>query len=203
MRQRNLRRLPVVDAAGRLVGLVSRVDLLRAVAPGPADVQPEEPRLGHVEATAPVRTIMSTAVPVVGPDARLAEVINVVLSNRMRRAVVVDERNHVLGIIRDLELTDRLTPEERPGLLSALAHRLPIGRGNAAEKEPVKHQITGNRARDLMLTDIVVAREDESIRDVLTAMMAKDRTIAPVVDQTDELVGIVYRTDVLDALVEA
>jgi CBS domain-containing protein len=200
MRDRNLRRLPVVDAGGRLVGLLSRVDLLRAVAPVPAATATEEPHPEHIDASAPVSTIMSTSIPTVGADAPLSEVVNVVLGNRMRRAVVVDHRGHVLGIIRDLELTDRLTPEHPEGFMQAIIHRLPFAHGDGVEKQ---HPPAGNRARDLMLTDIAVARQDEPVGKVLSRMMEKGRTIAPVVNDADELVGVVYRPDVLDALVEA
>jgi PII-like signaling protein/predicted transcriptional regulator len=44
MAEQHLKRLPVVDASGHLLGIVSRVDLLRTVAQGyPAPEQPSEP----------------------------------------------------------------------------------------------------------------------------------------------------------------
>jgi CBS domain-containing protein len=53
-----------------------------------------------------------------------------------------------------------------------------------------------------MLTDIVVARDDQPVRDVLEAMLRSGRKIVPVVDAEDRLVGVVDRADLLSALVE-
>jgi CBS domain-containing protein len=54
-----------------------------------------------------------------------------------------------------------------------------------------------------MLTgaDIVVAREEEPVQEVLAAMMEKGRSIAPVADESGALIGVVSRADVLAALV--
>ncbi len=201
MIRRRLKRLPVVDEAGRLVGIVSRVDLLRTVAGAPEGPPGPEQYPPHVPGTAPVRTIMSPEVPVVAADAPLSEVVNVVASTRLNRAVVVDEHRHVLGIITDAELIERLTPRARPGVLSALMHRIPFVPGSREAEEVLRHT-TGTRARDLMTRDIVVAREDEPVREVLARMLQQGKKIVPVVDERGALVGMVDRADLLRVLVE-
>jgi CBS domain-containing protein len=202
MQQRRLRRLPVVDAEGRLVGLVSRVDLLRTVAPASVQTQAEDRPLEHVEGDAPVRAVMSPEVPTVSPDAPLAQVVDVILSNRFKRAVVVDEQRHVLGIVTDSVLTEAMMRKRRSGLMDTLRRSLRLFQ---REAEP-SSQLAGtrNRARDVMLTgaDIVVAREEEPVQEVLADMIEKGRSIAPVADQSGMLIGVVSRADVLAALVE-
>ncbi len=201
MLRHRLKRLPVVDGAGRLVGIVSRVDLLRTVAGVPEGPPAPERYPPHVSGTAPVRTIMSPEVPVVAADAPLPEVVNVVASTRLNRAVVVDEHRHVLGVITDAELIERLTPRARPGVLSALMHRIPFVPGSREAEEALRHT-TGTRARDLMTRDIVVAREDEPVREVLARMLRQGKKIVPVVDERGALVGMVDRADLLRVLVE-
>jgi CBS-domain-containing membrane protein len=201
MLRRKLKRLPVVDAAGRLVGIVSRVDLLHTVARGAEGERAEEYHPPHVTGAAPVRSIMTTTVPAIPADATLPQVVNAVASTRLNQAVVVDERRHVLGIVTDAELIERLTPQARPGVLSVLMHRIPFVHGSAAAEEALRHA-TGKYARDLMQTDIVVAHEDEPVRDVLAAMLAGGRKVVPIVDEHDELTGLVDRADLLRVLVE-
>ena len=46
MTQRGIKRLPVVDRDGRLIGVVSRVDVLRALAQ-PAVAEAPQPRCGR------------------------------------------------------------------------------------------------------------------------------------------------------------
>jgi CBS-domain-containing membrane protein len=84
MAERRLKRLPVVDAAGRLLGIVSRVDLLRTVAEGyPApEEQLRRERRGRL-----VRDIMRTRVPTVSGQAALPEVVDAVVATRLNRAV--------------------------------------------------------------------------------------------------------------------
>jgi CBS domain-containing protein len=201
MLRRRLKRLPVVDAGGRLVGIVSRVDLLHTVAGGGEAPPAEEQHLAHVNGSAPVRAIMATAVPAVSADAGLPEVVNAVVATRLNRAVVVDGGRHVLGIITDAELVERLTPQARPGVLSVLMHRIPFVHGSREAEETLRHT-TGTRARDMMETDIVIAREDEPIRDVLAAMLQRGKKIVPVVNAAGELAGMVDRADLLRVLVE-
>lgn len=61
---------------------------------------------------------------------------------------------------------------------------------------------TGQTARDVMITDIPTAREDEPVRDVLAMMLAKGKKIVPIVNTVGELTGMVDRADLLRALVE-
>ncbi len=202
MLRRKLKRLPVVDADGRLVGIVSRVDLLHTVARGPEGEQTEDRHPAHVTGAAPVRSIMSTAVPAIPADAPLPQVVNAVASTRLNRAVVVDGQRHVLGIVTDAELTERLTPQARPGVLSVLMHRIPFVHGSAEAEEALRHA-TGKYARDVMRTDIVVVRADEPVRAVLAAMLQHGKKIVPIVNEAGELTGMVDRADLLRVLVEA
>ncbi|HZU78125.1 MAG TPA: DUF190 domain-containing protein [Dehalococcoidia bacterium] len=201
MIKRRLKRLPVVDAEGRLVGIVSRVDLLKTVTTPATAPMPEEPQPAHVTGATPVRSIMTTTVPTLPADAPLPQVVNAVASTRLNRAVVVDAERRVLGIVTDAELVERLTPQARPGVLTVLMERIPFVHGSQEAEEAVRHT-TGTRARDLMQTDVVTAREDEPVRDVLAAMLDKNKKLVPIVDEAGRLTGMVDRADLLRVLAE-
>jgi CBS domain-containing protein len=202
MCERTLLRLPVVDAQGRLVGIVSRADLVRAVAGGPPERELAFPHPERADGATPVGAIMAREVPAVRQDATIREVVDAVVSTRLNRAVVVDGEDRVLGIVDDAELVQRLTPGSHPGFLTDLLRGIPFARGDP-ERERARRLARGTRADEVMLTDIVVPREDAPIREVLAGVVEKRRKIAPVADREGRLAGVVDRVDLLAVLVGA
>lgn len=89
---------PVIDDAGRPVGVVSRTDLLqrqgqqalnRLGASGRADLGSETP----------VRDVMTPAVFCVKPDAPAAKVVEKMLALNVRRLFVVDDAGVLVGVV--------------------------------------------------------------------------------------------------------
>ncbi len=184
MTQRRLKRLPVVDAMGHLLGIVSRVDLLRTVAEGyPAP----EPPPGQTRAARIVADVMRTQVPTVSLQAPLSEVIDAIVSTRLNRAVVVDAQRRVVGLITDAELVRRLG--EQAGIVTSLMRR--------AAAVPITNKVT---AADLMITEVVMTRPDVAIEVAIREMLAQRRKLLPVVDAQGRLIGIVDRFDLLQAI---
>jgi CBS domain-containing protein len=194
---RRLKRLPVVDVDGRLVGMVSRADVLRVV--GEASARPE-PAPSAV-ALSRVRTIGELAradVPTVGPDADLPEVLDAVVSTRLLRAVVVDQARRVLGVVSDADLVRHVEAATHPTLLQALAARLPFGR-HAAEDQ-ARLRATPARAADLMTSPAVTVAADTPLAEAIRTMLAQQHKILPVVDARERLAGAVDRADLLRAV---
>lgn len=184
MAQRRLKRLPVVDAAGHLLGMVSRVDLLRTVAQGyPAPEQ--QPSLGHPARL--VADVMRRDVPTVSLQASLPEVIDAIVSTRLNRAVVVDEQQRVVGLVTDAELVRRLG--EQPGIVTRLMRR--------AAAVPFLPDVN---VTDLMITDVVTTRPEVTIEVAMRDMLAHKHKILPVVDAEGRLLGIADRFDLLQAI---
>jgi CBS-domain-containing membrane protein/PII-like signaling protein len=184
MAQRRLKRLPVVDATGHLLGIVSRVDLLRTVAQGyPAPEQPP----GRKPSARTVADVVRTQVPTVSLQAPLAEVLDAIVSTRLNRAIVVDAQRRVVGLITDAELVRRLG--EQPGIVTALMRR--------AAAVPIANKVT---AADLMVSDVVTTRPEVAIEVAMREMLAQRRKLLPVVDAQGRLLGIVDRFDLLQAI---
>ncbi len=113
MNERGIKRLPVVDRNGRLIGVVSRVDVLRALAqPLLRQASSRRPLPGS---HAKVGDVTVARVPTVRADAPLNKVVELLASAEQRRVVVVDAQRLVLGIITDGDLLKRARPEERTG----------------------------------------------------------------------------------------
>jgi CBS domain-containing protein len=199
MLDHHLKRLPVVDEAGRLSGIVSRVNLLRTVVGAAATGEEDGIEVGHESLSSPVARIMTKDVPTVSADAPLSELVNVVISTRLNRAVVVDSERRPLGVVSDAELMTRVTPEARPGLLPSLVHRLPLLHGGEAVRE-LQRLSFGAVARDFMQEDFVVAPQDERIATVLSQMLDGQKKVAVLVDDDGRVAGMVDRRDLLVAL---
>lgn len=197
MVQRRLKRLPVVDEGGRLVGMLSRADVLRTVGEGypHAEGGPDDAALAHART---VGEVARSDVPTVGPDAPLPEVLDAVVSTRLLRAVVVDAERRVLGIISDAELVRVVDPAAHPTLLQALAARLPFGRHGPAEQERLRG--TPTRAADVMLAPSVTVPAEAPLPEAIRVMLDARRKILPVVDADGRLAGAVDRADLLRAV---
>ena len=181
MASRGHRRLPVVEGK-RLVGLISRFDLLRTVSTTLEDTS-QEPSLGGISALTPISQVMRRNVPTVLEDDSLRAVVNRVGSSKMQLAVVLDEWRHVVGLITDAELVERLTPAEDA--------QTP---GHTHDERGEAHHL---RAKDIMKPDVETVFGDTPVGQALKTMMDAGQKVLPVVDNAWRLEGMVDRTDLL------
>jgi len=190
-----LKRLPVVDERGALVGILSRVDILRTITDGPERTRVSEHDInsnGHVR----LEKLVRRDVPTVFPDTPITQVVQAVVSTRLNRALVVDAQRRVVGLMTDLELLQRVTPALRPSALAALMHRLPFLHLNPEAVELEKHALA-RTAQDLMSTNFVTAKFDTHLQEVITTMVQGSHKLVAVVDNDERLIGVVDRADVL------
>jgi CBS domain-containing protein len=198
MARRRLKRLPVVDADGTLVGIISRVDLLRTVAGGAENDWPA-PALTGLNGDTPISRIVRRDVAAVHAGTPLAQVMQAVVSTRLNRAIVVDADRHVVGIVSDAELLDRVTPALHASALRTLMHRLPFAHPNPEELEAEQHA-GAQTAAGLMHTDVPTAPAEMPLGEAIALMLPGAHKVIAVVDGDRRLVGIVDRADILRGL---
>jgi CBS domain-containing protein len=109
MQQQHIRRLPVVDATGRLVGIVTEGDINRVSDSHITDVR--EYNLYHRVADLPIRDIMTRAVVTVAPDAPILVVAQRLLERRIGGVPVVDA-GQVIGVITESDLFRLIVAQE-------------------------------------------------------------------------------------------
>jgi CBS domain-containing protein len=179
-----------VDAHGRLVGNVSRFDILAAVAsaartsetlPAPTAVLPQT-----------AGDIMFRHVPTVAADASLNEVLNKIVATPLRRVVVVDALGKVAGIIVDADLLARVSPGAAANTLRSLIDRL--------AHRPVAALNVSGTAADVMVRDVYTVREDTPLVDVIGQMLDKHVKRMVVLDEEGRLAGMVDRQSVLESI---
>jgi CBS domain-containing protein len=197
MTRRRLKRLPVIDSRGALVGMVSRIDLLKTVGGGfgSEEAVPAEMGLAGDQA---VSRVMRRDAPTVHPESTLPEVFQAVIATRLNRAVVVDHDRRPIGLVTDAELLERVTPAVRPGAIRSLMQRLPFGHGKG-EESLVAHT-RGRTAADVMGREVAVLREDALVSDAIATMLRGEHKVLAVTDEDGRLVGIVDRADLLHGL---
>jgi len=193
---RSLKRLPVVDASGTLLGMLSRLDLLRTQAEVyPRPVPEFTPHPGQT-----IGEVMRTDVPVVGQSATLAEVLDAVVATRLNRVIVVDEERRPVGIVTDAELLRRLSPEDHPSVVRILMARLPFIHLSPEEQHRLEHAM-GRTAEELMEDQIPTVPTTTPLGEAIGVMLRGRRKILPVVDDQGRLLGAADRADLLRTLV--
>jgi CBS domain-containing protein len=199
MARRRLKRLPVVDGDGALVGMVSRYDLLRSAAGG-FESPDAQPGAAVLSAEAPLSSVMRRDVPTVHPETPLPETMQAVVSTRLNLAVVVDDHRHVLGLVSDAALLERVTPALHRGVLRSLMQRLPFARHRPEEDEAAAHA-RAHTAGELMIQSVPSAPEGTKLAAAIALMLRDHAKILAVTGPDSVLVGIVDRADLLRGLV--
>ncbi len=103
MEEHGIRRLPVVDADGRLVGIVSAGDLREAMAVQAASVvNPYAPEA--TEGWLTVAEIMTPDPITITPDEPIWRVAELFIEHKIGGLPVVDEQDDLLGIVTESDL---------------------------------------------------------------------------------------------------
>ncbi len=126
MREENIRRLPIVDKRGQLVGIVTESDLLHA---SPSQVTTLSVwELNYLLSKITIDEIMTTQVVSVAPDIPLEDAARVMADNRIGGVPVV-RQGEVVGIITETDLfkvfLEMLGARERGVRAAVLVHNQP------------------------------------------------------------------------------
>jgi CBS domain-containing protein len=181
------------DSAGRLIGMVSRVDVLRAMAQPQVGELPQRAASPGQHVT--VSEIMTGEVPTVSADMPLNNVVDLLLGAEQRRVVVVDPQRRVLGIITDGDLIRRASAGERSGLLQKLADRLGRDRESGVA-------LARRTAAEVMTPNPVTVTPDTPLLEALRLLLQHGIKRLPVVDAGGKLVGLVGRGAIMQSLAQ-
>lgn len=195
MLQKGLKRLPVVDSGGRLVGILSRMDLFRTIMKESPDWQTFKKLNIQVENLHSVSDIMRRDTHAVRHDTAIDEVIRIIDSNDIQRVAVVDEKGRYLGLISDEDLLTAFS-DQRTGLWDYFVSKLSFTETGRKHKESLDH-LKARTASEVMSTTQITIREDAPIEEAIRLMTENNLKRLPVLDAQDTYKGMVSRESLL------
>jgi acetoin utilization protein AcuB len=102
MKKERIRRIPVIDKHGKLVGIVSDKDLLR-VTPSPATTLSAY-EIPYLLSKVRVADVMTKAVISVGEDTPIEDAARIMVDNKIGGLPVINETGAVVGIITETDI---------------------------------------------------------------------------------------------------
>ncbi len=187
MLRRGLKRLPVVDRQGKLVGMVARLDVFGAIVDGVATTQTLAAHHVRVCDAAVVGDIMARERDAVPARATGADILELLRRRAIQRVAVVDENGRLLGLVADIDVLSAVSGR-RGGFWDYLSRRPDLAR--AAEEKT---------AAQVMKTDLVTVTEDTPIEEAVRLMAHHGLKRLPVVDHDGLYRGMIDRQAVLSA----
>lgn len=184
MAKAKIKRLPVVDEVGKLVGMLARLDILRQVANAQTKTG-SKPALAQQGQK--VGDVMSNQLPMVPANANLAELVDAFVSANTHRLIVVGNMQQPLGLVSDADVVSRIQPEQQRDVLDALQNR------GVAPSIPVT-------ARELMSPEVLTVTPETPLTEAIQTMLARGRKWMIVVDAQSRPIGLLDRQAMLRAV---
>lgn len=193
---KGVKRLPVVDGNGRLVGMLSRLDIFRTIMREAPDWNAFKAQKIEVKQLKRVGDILRRDVHVVSPETSVGEVIRLIDDNDIQRVAVVDADQRLLGMISDRDLMRYFKPAKE-GIWSLLTKSKQPFQPDACQKGDLKRCLAETTADAIMTTVLVTAREDMLIEEAIALMIDKGLKRLPVIDAEGRFKGMISRDSLL------
>ncbi|MEV5379343.1 CBS domain-containing protein [Streptomyces nondiastaticus] len=134
-----------------------------------------------------VDELMTRNVVRVRPDAPFKEIVRALAEHDVTAVPVVDSGGRVVGVVSEADLMRKSADQPDP------FGRVPVPSLESWERAKAE----GARAEELMSAPPVCARPEWNVVETARLMMTQNVKRLPVVDDTDKLVGIISRADLL------
>ena len=194
MLTKTLKRLPVVDKGGRLVGMLSRLDIFKTVMREAPDWDAFRAQDIEVKNLRIVGDILRRDTQTVFPDTTIDKVIRIIDGNDIQRVAVVNTEGKLLGIISDSDLLHYFKPDQE-GLRYLFSKMTQPFRKDSVQD--IDKRLTQTRASDVMSTDMLTIREGVLIEEAIRLMTEKSLKRLPVVDDSGCFKGMISRDSLL------
>ncbi len=195
MLKNNVKRLPVVNAWGKLTGILSRLDIFMTITRESPDWKEIRQRNIVVDNIHCVSEIMRRDARTVLPDTPIEDVIRIIDSSDIRRVAVVSEDGTFMGMISDRNLLGAFATEAK-GLWDYLAGIISFGEKNEQHKN-LSNKLKGKKAKDIMRTDLITVDETATIDEVIAIITENGIKRLPVVDPSGKYKGMISRESLL------
>lgn len=145
----------------------------------------------------PVRDVMYKMFVSVTPDTPVRKLFRLFVKHRLLAVPVVDDEEHLIGIITSADLMYRSSKPHIPRTLPVIGSKIMTSRINKYAKE--FRTLMDEPCEKLMTRDVVITTPDTDIEQVAAAMVIEHLKVIPVV-VNKRVVGMITRANVLKQL---
>lgn len=131
---------------------------------------------------------MQRNVATVSPSASLEEARRLMRGRNVRQLPVTDGNGMIVGILSDRDIREAT---------------LPVGLLPGASEKDMENMLSATPVEKVMTRKVITATVNDSLEDAIVLLHDFRIHALPVVDSAGRVVGIITRTDVLKAFIEA
>jgi len=195
MLARDLKRLPVVDKAGQLVGMLSRLDIFKTVMREAPDWDAFRAQEIEVKNLHKVGDIIRRDTHTVSPETTIDKVIRIIDGNDIQRVAVVNAEGKLLGLISDRDLLRYFKPDQE-GLRYLFAQMTQSFRKDSPA-QAMEQRLIATLASEVMDADIPTIQEGMFIEEAIKMITEKKLKRLTVVDNNGYFKGMISRDSLL------
>jgi len=144
-----------------------------------------------------IKDIMTKNVIFCSPFDSIKEAARLMYLNGLSGLPVVDELDHVVGIVTEQDLVKMEEPVHIPKILGILGSFVYLDNpANGDEIEKQLEVLTATKVQGVMTTPVITAGPDDSIETLAEIFLHKKANPVPVIEN-NKLAGIVSRADIV------
>ena len=131
---------------------------------------------------------MRRDVVTVAPFSTLKEARRLMRKHNVRQLPVTNKENELIGVLSDRDIREAM---------------LPVGLLPGASENEMEEMLANTSVEKVMTRKVVTATTDDSLEDAVVLLHDFRVNSLPVVDDKGRVAGIITRTDILKAFIEA
>lgn len=145
------------------------------------------------------KDIMTKNVIVVTEETTIDEVSKIFVEKNISGLPVVNAQNKLVGVISEGDLVYKQKPVKPPLFINLFDGLIPVDRKEFLED---MKRIAAYKVADLMTKPPVYVYEETPVSEIATMIIDKKINRVPVVNEVQEVVGIISRHDMVKSMVQ-
>ena len=144
------------------------------------------------------KEIMRKKVTTISKDASIEELSDLLVDKKISGVPVLDENGKMAGIVTEGDLIFRDSDLHFPRYFKLLGSIIYLESLNKFQKNLKKY--LGTKVEDVMTTKVKAVKEDTPLNEIANLMIKYNVNRVPVLDEKDDLVGIITRADIVKTM---
>ncbi len=144
------------------------------------------------------KEIMRKKVITISKDASIEELSDLLVDKKISGVPVLDENGKMAGIVTEGDLIFRDSDLHFPKYFKLLGSIIYLESLNKFQKNLKKY--LGTKVEDVMTTKVKAVKEDTPLNEIANLMIKYNVNRVPVLDEKDDLVGIITRADIVKTM---